>query len=109
MNSDLSSKVSDGETIYISNLQEIVSSDREDHNSDTDNIGEEVEEPEYSELLSLVKEDAQISDVLPVSSENLAASHLSVVAEHNGSDELLAALLERDQCLFGKKRFRPGP
>ena len=107
VNSDLSSDVSDGETICINKLQEIVSSDSEDHNYDTDNIGEEVEEPEYSELFSLVKEDAQISDVLPVSSGNLAASLLSIVAEHNGSDELLAALLKRHQCLFGKKTVSP--
>ena len=104
----MSYAVSDGETTCINNLQR-VSSDREDHNYDTDNNGKEQEEPEYSDLIPLGKEDAQIFDELQVRSGNLTASLASIVAEHNGSDKSLAGLIKRDQCLFGKKRFRPGP
>ena len=108
-NSDLSSPVSDDETICNKKLKDKVFSPKEHNLYDSDSYREAVEEPKYSEKSSLAKEDAQILNTLPLSSENLAVSLLSIVADHIVSNEHLAALLRRDKNLIEKNRFLPDP
>ena len=77
--------------------------------TDIDNFGyNSDDEEETQHQRSCAKQGkCKISEVIVVSSGNSAASLLSIVAQHNGSDALLTDLLKRDHSLFGNQINSP--
>ena len=86
--------------------REDASSDENLSNSDED-VGNFSGETSQQAVTTLQQHKEKISEMIPVSSGNLAASLLSIVAQYNGPDLLLIDLLKRDQALFGSNCVAP--
>ena len=81
---------------------------RDESNSDEDeDVGNFSVETSQQAVTTLQQHKEKISEMIPVSSRNLAASLLSIVAQYNGPDLLLIDLLKRDQALFGSNCVAP--
>ena len=86
--------------------REDASTDKNLSNSDED-VGNFSGETSQQAVTTLQQHKEKISEMIPVSSGNLAASLLSIVAQYNGPDLLLIDLLKRDQALFGSNCVAP--